>query len=56
MEFREDFKMDSRVHSKMDSRVHSKMDSREDFNMDSRGRIFEIRGSAIRGVQSRGKS
>ena len=48
--------MDSRVDSKMECRADSKMDFWEDFKMDFRGRIFEIKGLAIRGVQFRGKS
>ena len=48
--------MDSRVDSKVDSREDFKMDSRVDSREDSRGRIFEIKGSAIRAVQFKGKS
>ena len=48
--------MGSRVDSKVDSREDFKMDSREDFKVESRGRIFEIKGSAIRVVQFKGRS
>ena len=36
--------------------LQGRVDSRVDFKVDSRRQSFEIRGSAIRGVQSRGRS